>query len=303
MELDDLRIFVATVDAGSFTAAADQLMLSKQFVSRRTMALEASLGVRLLHRNTRKLAVTESGHEFYARAQRILAEVADSEQAMSVRRTELHGSLRISAPLSFGISHLSPLIAQFLVAHPAVRLNVDLSDRRVDLIGEGFDLALRIGPLEDSSLVARSLGEWPMVVCCSPAYRRDHGVPSTPAELDAHVCLPYGREGRAGWEFHIDGARRTIDVHGPLLANNGEVLRDAAIAGLGIALLPQFIVGPALDDGTLVPILEPYTPLPLRLNAVFPRHREAFVTLRTFINFLAERLGRDAVRASGPHAT
>jgi len=302
MELDDLRMFVATVDAGSFTAAADQLMLSKQFVSRRTMALEASLGVRLLHRNTRKLAVTESGVDFYARAQRILAEVADAEQAMSVRRTELHGSLRISAPMSFGVTHLSPLIARFLAAHPAVRLNVDLTDRRVDLIGEGFDVALRIGPLEDSSLVARSLGEWPMVVCCSPAYRRDRGVPATPSDLLAHVCLPYGREGRAGWEFRVDGGRRTIDVQGPLLANNGEIVRDAAIAGLGIALLPQFIVGPALASGALVPVLEDYAPPPLRLNAVFPQHREAFVTLRTFINFLAEQLGQEAAPASGPRA-
>ena len=168
MELNDLRIFVATVDAGSFTAAADQLMLSKQFVSRRTMALEASLGVRLLHRNTRNLAVTESGQEFYARAQRILAEIADAEQAMSVRSTELHGSLKISAPLSFGITHVSPLIAEFLSAHPAVRLNLDLTDRRVDLIGEGFDLVLRIGSLEDSTLIARPLGAWRMVAGAAP---------------------------------------------------------------------------------------------------------------------------------------
>ncbi|MGU7772686.1 LysR substrate-binding domain-containing protein [Burkholderia sp. MR1-5-21] len=292
MELGDLRIFVATVDAGSFTAAADQLMLSKQFVSRRTMALEAALGVRLLLRNTRNLAVTESGHEFYARAQRILAEVADAEQAMSVRSTELHGSLKISAPLSFGITHLSPLIAEFLAAHPAVRLNLDLTDRRVDLIGEGFDFALRIGPLEDSTLVARPLGEWRMVACCSPAYLRAHGAPASPADLVGHTCLLYGHERRVGWEFRIGGASRTFDVQGPLVANNGEVVRDAAIAGLGIARLPHFIVGDALGSGALVPVLDAYEPAPLKLNAVFPQHREGFVTLRTFIGFVAERLGQ-----------
>ncbi|HGO6093136.1 TPA: LysR substrate-binding domain-containing protein, partial [Burkholderia cepacia] len=288
MEINDLRIFVATVDAGSFTAAADQLMLSKQFVSRRTMALEASLGVRLLHRNTRNLAVTESGQEFYARAQRILAEIADAEQAMSVRSTELHGSLKISAPLSFGITHVSPLIAEFLSAHPAVRLNLDLTDRRVDLIGEGFDLVLRIGSLEDSTLIARPLGAWRMVACASPAYLKRQGTPQTPADLAGHTCLLYGRERRIGWEFRVDGAARTFDVQGPLVANNGEVVRDAAIAGLGIALLPHFIVGAALDSGALVPVLDAYAPSPITLNAVFPQHREGFVTLRTFIGFLAE---------------
>ncbi|KVN99633.1 LysR family transcriptional regulator [Burkholderia ubonensis] len=296
MELGDLRIFVATVDAGSFTAAADQLMLSKQFVSRRTMALEAALGVRLLHRNTRNLAVTESGHEFYERAQRILAEVADAEQAMVARSTELHGSLKISAPLSFGITHLSPLIAEFLAAHPAVRLDLDLTDRRVDLIGEGFDVALRIGPLEDSTLIARPLGQSRMIACCSPAYLRRRGAPATPADLGEHVCLLYGRERRVGWEFRVDGAARTFDVQGPLVANNGEVVRDAAIAGLGIALLPHFIVGAALDSGALVPVLDAYAPPALQLNAIFPQHREGFVTLRTFVAFLAERLGP---RASG----
>ncbi|RQX82106.1 LysR family transcriptional regulator [Burkholderia anthina] len=294
MELNDLRIFVATVDAGSFTAAADQLMLSKQFVSRRTMALEASLGVRLLHRNTRNLAVTESGQEFYVRAQRILAEIADAEQAMSVRSTELHGSLKISAPLSFGITHVSPLIAEFLAAHPAVRLNLDLTDRRVDLIGEGFDLVLRIGSLEDSTLIARPLGAWRMIACASPAYLKRQGIPQTPADLAGHTCVLYGRERRVGWEFRVDGAARTFDVQGPLVANNGEVVRDAAIAGLGIALLPDFIVGGALDSGALVPVLDAYAPSPITLNAVFPQHREGFVTLRTFIGFLAERLGTPA---------
>ncbi|WP_186127340.1 LysR family transcriptional regulator [Burkholderia gladioli] len=290
MQLDDLRIFLATVDAGSFTGAADKLLLSKQFVSRRMAALEAALHVRLLNRNTRKLAVTESGQAFYLHAQRILAEVAQAEEAMSARRTELHGSLKISAPMSFGMSHLSPLLAEFLAAHPAVRLEVELSDRRVDLIGEGFDLALRIGQLADSTLVARTLGTLRMIACCSPAYRRSHGEPAAPAELHRHACLLYGQESRDGWEFETPEGRRAYAVQGPLIANNGDVVRDAAIAGLGVAMLPQFIVGPAIASGALVTILAAHATPPLRLSAVYPQHRQGSTAIRTLFAFLEERL-------------
>lgn len=290
MQFDDLRIFVATVEAGSFTGAADKLLLSKQFVSRRVMALEASLGVRLLVRNTRKLTVTELGQEFYSRATRILAEVADTEEAMSARRGDLRGTLKITAPMSFGISHLSPLIAEFLVEHPAVRLHLELSDRHVDLIGEGFDLALRIGALPDSTLIARRLGELRMVACCSPAYRRSRGEPATPADLHRHACLLYGKEGRTGWEFVIEGVRRTFEVQGALLANNGDVIRDAAVAGLGVALLPRFIVEAALNAGKLVTVLEPFAQSPLPVNAVYPQHRQDMVACRAFVGFIEERL-------------
>lgn len=243
MQFDDVRIFAAAVDAGSFTAAAEKLLLSKQFVSRRIASLEASLGVQLLVRNTRKLTVTESGKEFYAHAQRILEDIARAEQAMARRRTELHGTLRISTPMSFGLRHLSPLISEFLTRHPALQLQVILNDRHVDLVGESFDMALRIGEMPDSTLIAKRLGELRMAVCCSPSYRRQHGLPQTPADLPRHDCLLYGREARNGWPFTVDGEPRMIDVRGPLLSNNGEIVRDAAIAGLGIALLPRFIVG------------------------------------------------------------
>lgn len=194
MQFDDLRIFVATVEAGSFTGAADKLLLSKQFVSRRVMALEASLGVRLLVRNTRKLAVTELGHELHARATRILADIAETEEAMSARRGDLRGTLKISAPMSFGIAHLSPLIAEFLVRHPAVRLHVELSDRHVDLIGEGFDLALRIGALPDSTLIARRLGELRMVACCSPPIAASTARPRRPPICTAARACCTGRK-------------------------------------------------------------------------------------------------------------
>jgi DNA-binding transcriptional LysR family regulator len=299
MQLDDMRIFVATVDAGNFTAAANRLRLSKQFVSRRVAALEASLGVRLLVRNTRNLTVTDLGQDFFERAKRILADVGDAERAMSARRTEPRGLLKVSAPMSFGMAHLSPLVAEFLRAHPDVSFDMDLADRTVDVIGEGFDMALRIGRLQDSTLVAQKLIDVRMIACCSPGYRRRRHAPATPADLAQHACLPYGQAGRASWEFIVDGVRTSLDVEGPLRSNNGEVLRDSAIAGLGIVYLPDFIVAGSVDAGLLVEVLTPYMPPPNALHAVYPRHRETSVTIRAFTQFLRERLTARAATARG----
>ncbi|CAB3761511.1 LysR family transcriptional regulator [Paraburkholderia humisilvae] len=292
MQLDDLRIYVATVDARRFTAAADRLQLSKQFVSRRVMALEASLGVRLLVRNTRKLAVTDLGYEFYERATRILAEVSDAEQAMSSQRAHPRGLLRVSAPLSFGMVHLSPLVGAFLSSNPEVRIDLELSDRTVDVVGEGYDMALRIGTLADSTLIAQKLAEFRMNVCCSAVYRNTRRPPATPAELARHPCLLYGEEARTGWSFVIDGAVRTFEVHGPLRANNGEVIRDAAIAGAGVAWLPEFIIAGALASGQLVTLLESFVSPPITLYAVYPQHRQSSVTIRAFTQFLRERFAK-----------
>jgi DNA-binding transcriptional LysR family regulator len=292
VQLEDLRIYVSTVDERRFTAAAERLQLSKQFVSRRVMALEAGLGVRLLVRNTRKLAVTELGQEFYERAKRILADVADAEQAMSSQRSSPRGLLRVSAPMSFGTTHLSPLVADFMRANPDVRIDFELSDRVVDVIGEGFDMALRIGTLTDSTLIAQRLTEIRMVACCSPGYAAARRLPATPSDLARHPCLLYGQEGRTGWEFIVDGARRAFEVHGPLRANNGEVIRDAAMAGLGIAMLPEFIVSAAIASGALVEVLDEFDSPPLALYAVYPQHRESAVTVRAFVHYLRQRFAR-----------
>jgi DNA-binding transcriptional LysR family regulator len=290
MDLTDLRIFVATVEAGSFTAAAEKLLLSKQFVSRRITALETELGVRLLVRSTRKLTVADAGHELYERALRILAEMDEAEQAMSVRRSGISGTLRISAPMSFGTLHLAPVLRAFLKENPAVQLHVELSDRRVDLIGEGFDLAVRIGPLTDSSLIACRIGELPMAACASPAYLQRHGVPATPDELAQHDCLQYAYAAYANWEFLVDGVPKSYVVRGPLRANNGELIRDTAVAGLGIALLPEFILAPALQSGALVTILDAYRPAPLILNVVYPSHHQRSRKIQAFQSFMRDRL-------------
>ncbi|MEX3899591.1 LysR family transcriptional regulator [Paraburkholderia sp. BR10954] len=290
MQLDDMRIFVATVDAHNFTAAANRLSLSKQFVSRRVMALEEALGVQLLIRNTRKLAVTDLGQEFYERARRILGEVEDAEQAMSLRRAAPRGLLRVSAPMSFGMTHLSPLVAAFLREHRDVRFDMELSDRAVDVVGEGFDMAIRIGTLADSSLIAQKLIDVRMIACCSPGYLRRRGSPAVPADLANHDCLLYGHGGAVSWDFRVDGAVRSVEVRGPLRANNGELIRDSAVAGLGIVRLPDFIIADALASGQLVPVLEAFLPSATGVYAVYPQHRQSSVTIRAFVEFLRKHL-------------
>lgn len=290
MQIEDLRIFITVIKAGNFTAAAEQLLLSKQYVSRRMAALEDSLGARLLIRNTRKLSVTESGLIFSQHAQKILDDIQEAEQAVSERRLELQGSFRISIPMSFGMSYLSPLIAEFLRQHPSVQFQVELGDRYVDMIGEGFDIAIRIGSLADSTLVARRLGVLKRIICCSPQYIERAGLPLLPEDLLQHACLRYGREGQNGWELLQDGKRKLLDVHGPIVSNNGEVLRDAAVAGLGLTLLPEFIVGEAIKAGSLVSVLEDFQPEPLALSAVYPQHRQRSDVNRTFLDFLERQL-------------
>ncbi|MGF6777332.1 LysR family transcriptional regulator [Paraburkholderia sp. GAS334] len=294
MQLDDLKIFVATVDAQNFTAAARKLSLSKQFVSRRVMALEAELGVRLLVRNTRKLAITDLGRELYERARRILTEVEEAAQAMSSQQAEPRGLLRVSAPMSFGMTHLSPLVTQFLKRNDAVRFEVVLSDRSVDVIGEGFDMAIRIGMLADSTLIAQKIADLRVVACCSPGYRRRRGEPSSPSQLEKHECLLYGHQRPVMWEFVTGGARKSFEVAGRLHVNNGELVRDAAVAGLGIAWLPEFIVADALRAGTLVTVLDDFEPSPFGLFAVYPQHRQGSGTIRAFTSFLREALAGKA---------
>lgn len=286
--LEDMQLFVATVDAGSFTAAAERLGLSKQFVSRRLMALEARLGVRLLIRTTRRLSVTALGHEYHARATQILEAVSEAEHVVGSGSSSPRGTLRVSAPMSFGTLHLGGVVPDFLARCPEVRLELDLNDRLVDLVGEGYDMAIRIGTLRDSALVARRIAPAPLVSCCSPDYLRRRGAPMTPDALRAHDCLPYGHGRSVEWVYARDGAPWPVAVSGRLRVNNGELARDAAIAGLGIALLPTFIVGPALRAGALVTVLDAYAPPPEAVWAVYPQHRQAFLAIRVFVDFLRE---------------
>ncbi|PYG75842.1 MULTISPECIES: LysR family transcriptional regulator [unclassified Pseudomonas] len=287
---EDMRIFAQVMEAGSFTAAADRLGMSKQSVSRRLMQLEERLGVRLLNRSTRRLDATPLGQHYYQSALRLLGEVQQVEHDISGQAQALRGTLRLSAPLSFAMAHLGCLLTEFLQLHPLVDVEVDLSDRAVDLIGEGYDLALRIGALEDSSLIARRIASVERVYCASPDYLQARGVPTAPDELAGHDCLPYGHSRQVQWQFRQGSKAQAIQVAGRMRANNGELLRDAAIAGMGVTYLPTFIVGQAVAAGRLLSVLEDWTPPALQLSAVYPQHRQVARPVQGFVDFLRERL-------------
>ncbi|WP_017706911.1 LysR family transcriptional regulator, partial [Pseudomonas syringae] len=270
---EDMRIFCQVMESGSFTAASDKLGLSKQFVSRRLMQLEERLGVRLLNRSTRRLDVTPLGQSYYESALRLLAEVEQVEQGITGQNSEPRGTLRLSAPLSFAVAHLGCLLPVFLQRYRDVAVEVDLSDRPVDVISEGYDLVLRIGVLEDSSLIARRIASIDRVYCASPTYLAERGTPQKPEDLHSHECLPYGHSRHVQWRFQGAGKPVSLNVSGRMRANNGELLKDAALAGLGITYLPTFIVGDALRAGSLVRVLDELRPEPLTLSAVYPQHR------------------------------
>ncbi|MBI6909377.1 LysR family transcriptional regulator [Pseudomonas sp. SIMBA_059] len=287
---EDMRLFCQVMESGSFTAAAEQLGLSKQFVSRRLIQLEDRLGVRLLNRSTRRLDVTPLGQSYYESALRLLSEVEQVEQGIAGQNSEPRGTIRLSAPLSFAMAHLGCLLPLFLQRHPHVSVEVDLSDRPVDLIGEGYDLVLRIGTLEDSTLIARRIASVQRVYCASPDYLAVRGTPQKPEDLAGHDCLPYGHGRQVQWRFQAKGKLQSLNVSGRMRVNNGELLRDTAIAGMGVTYLPTFIVADALKDGRLVTLLDEYAPEPLTLSAVYPQHRQSSRPVQALVEFLRERL-------------
>lgn len=292
-QLEDMRIFAETVDAQSFTAAADRMGLSKQFVSKRIAALEKRLGARLLVRTTRRLRVTDLGLAYRERAQRILQEVDDAEQMIASQTAAPRGVLRLSAPMTFAIMHMAPLIPAFMQRYPDVSVELELNDRTVDLIGEGYDMAVRIGTLADSSLVARRIAPVQLITCASPEYLGAKGTPSMPEQLGAHECLIYGHARQSEWLFRADGRVRKVTVSGRLRANNGEMLRDAAIAGMGIINLPDFIVAAALAEGRLIEVLEAFRPAGFTVYAVYPQHRQSSLLVRAFSDFLVEQFDQE----------
>ncbi|MDU9023452.1 LysR family transcriptional regulator [Pseudomonas corrugata] len=287
---EEMRIFAQVMESGSFTAAADQLGLSKQFVSRKLMELEQRLGVRLLNRSTRRLDVTPLGQRYYEAALRLLSEIEQVEQGISGQTSEPRGPLRLSAPLSFAVAHLGCLLPLFLQRYPQVSVEVDLSDRSVDLLGEGYDLALRIGVLEDSTLIARRIATIDRVYCASPSYLAQRGTPLRPEDLRNHDCLPYGHSRQVQWRFGGGGKPLVLEVAGRMRANNGDLLRDAAIAGMGITYLPTFILGDALKDGRLIKVLEGFETEPLALSAVYPQHRQSARPVQALVEFLREHM-------------
>ncbi|HTH99098.1 MAG TPA: LysR family transcriptional regulator [Stellaceae bacterium] len=294
--LEEMEAFLRTAEASSFTAAAERLGLSKSVISHRVSELEARLGVRLLNRTTRRLSLTEAGTVFLERCQRILSDLDEAEDLVINQGKALRGVIHLAAPLSFSFQHLQPAVLDFMADNPEVEISLDLDDRIVDLIGGGFDMAIRIGNLADSSLTAKRLAPSRLAVCCSPDYAAHHPLPQHPDELVEHECLLYsGRvNGRTDvWDFR-DGAKDlSVRVGGNLSANNGEMLMAAAIRGYGLTLLPTFIVGPALEDGRLIRVLPEWPLVEGAIYAVYPSNRHVTGRVRAFTDFLASRIGRE----------
>jgi len=288
-----LAVFVRIAETGSLSAAARALGMSKSAVSKKLAGLEERLGAQLINRTTRRLSLTEVGAAFLDRAQRILAELEEAEQAVTQLSSEPRGVLRINVPMSFGILHVAPALAGFRAAYPEVEVGMDLNDRVVDLVEEGYDLALRIADLPDSSLVARKLAPVRRVVAASPDYWARRGKPQRPEELARHDCLIYTYlPSSHEWQFRgADGRAVRVRVAGPLEANNGDALRAAAQAGLGVTLIPTFIVGEAVRAGQLETALEAFEDDPLAVYAVYPHRRHLSAKVRAFVDFLAERFG------------
>ena len=301
--LTGMAVFARVVEAASFTAAARQLGISKSAVSKAVAALEDRLGARLLNRTTRRLALTEVGQAFYERCARVVAEAEEAELAVTRLQVAPRGTLRVNAPVSFGMRHLGPVLGEFMVRHPELEVDIDLSDRFVDLIEEGYDVAVRITRLADSSLIARRIADNRMIVCAAPAYWARHGRPGRPGDLAAHDCLIYSYGATRGeWAFLVDGRAIRVRVSGRLQANNGDLHLAAALDGCGVASLPEFICGPALADGCLEAVLSEFMPEPAGIHAIYPHNRHLSAKVRAFVDFLVERFRAPdwSTRATAP---
>jgi len=290
-----MLVFSKVVQGGSLSAAARELGISPAVVSRTLAAMEARLGVRLINRTTRSLHLTDEGASYYETCSRILAEIEEADAAAAARRVEPQGMLRVALPASFGLNHIAPLIPRFAERYPKVQLALSLSDRSVNLVEEGFDLAIRIAELKDSALAARKLAPNRRVVCASPAYLRQHDEPKTPQDLAKHNCLiATWEQGMAmNWEYKSPvGKRGSVRVTGRYACDNWEVLREWAVAGLGVALKSTWDVRKHLEDGSLVPLLPGYDfSSDVGIYAVYPHRRHLPAKTRVFIDFLAESFG------------
>jgi DNA-binding transcriptional LysR family regulator len=285
----EMAAFVAVVDASSFVGAVDTLRISKAAVSRYVDSLEQRLGVRLLHRTTRKLSLTEEGRLFYQRAREILGAMDDAEAEVSSRTQAPSGLVRVNVPLSFGMSHLAPLWGDFMSEYPRIDLDVTLNDRVVDLVEEGYDLAVRISTLPDSSLVCRKLAETEMLLCASPDYLERHGAPTHPKELAAHRVLAYTLfAGRDEWQFAGPEGEVIVRTRARVYSNNGDTCRAIALRGGGVILQPSFMIGEDLRRGALVRILPEYRSVDLGIYAVYPSRKQLPPKVRALIDFLAQ---------------
>lgn len=295
--LTSLRVFQTISETGSFSAAAERLGLSAAMASKHVHALEQQLGTRLLQRTTRRVSLTEAGQDYARRIVLVLAQLEEADAAAMQQSVDIRGRVRLSAPISFGMRVLGGWLAGLAVRYPQLEVELELSDRQVDLIDEGFDLALRITttPLADG-IVARPLARFDLLLCASPAYLEQAGTPQVPADLSQHACLRYSLYPQQGtdWRFRLaDGSECRVPVSGPLTANNGDVLVQAACAGMGIIYQPRFLLETHLQQGTLRLLFDSLPARQAEVYAVYPARRHLPARVRVLVEHLRERLAGD----------
>lgn len=293
--LTDIAVFAQVVDSGSFTAAAERLSLSKSVVSKYVTRLEKRLGARLLNRTTRRLSLTEAGRVFHERSLLGLREIEEAEAEVTRLQGEPRGTLQINSPMSFGVLHIAPFVPEFLNRYPELSVEMNLDDRKVDVIREGFDVSVRISDLPDSSLVARRLGPCRHAIVASPEYLARRGTPRTPQQLKDHNILTYRyQESAREWHFRAPGGTPvSVPVSGTIQMNNSLALREALLNGAGITRAPTFVVGQDIKEGRLRPVLTNFETLEVSIYLVFSQRQYLSPKVRAFVDFMAERIGLD----------
>jgi len=289
--LENMHTFTRVVEAGSISGAAERLGVAKSAVSRRLKELEEHLGVELFHRTTRRMNLTDTGRAFYHQSIRILDDVLEAELATSQAHDTLKGILKVALPSSFGLMHMGPAINEFLQIHPQIEFDLDFNDREVDLMQEGFDLAIRIANLPDSSLIARRLAPIQHVLCASPDYLDKYGTPQSPDDLPMHQCLAYSLlHDYQTWSFtDKSNQQNTITINPHIKASAGGFLRDAAVNSQGIIYIPTFIVYKEIENATLIPLLNEYHHSRIDAYAIYPQTRHLSRRVRAFVDFLVKR--------------
>jgi DNA-binding transcriptional LysR family regulator len=288
-KLRSMEVFVAAVDSGSFTAAAERFGISAVMVGKHVRELEQRLGAALLTRTTRRQSLTEIGRQYAEQCRAILAQIDAAERGAELLHEAPRGVLKVSCAVSFGMEWLAPMIADYLAQYPEVSIDLNLNDRMIDMVEEGFDVAVRIGPLEDSSLVARPLGPYGVVICGSPDYLARRGVPQVPADLAQHECLEFsGWVPQARWRLKGEKDARNVPLS-RLRANNSYALKQAALAGFGLVMQAEVILAQDIAAGRLVRVLDDYLPVPRPMHLLYPRSRQPTPKLSSFIDFMLSR--------------
>lgn len=288
--LTSMKVFAAVVEGGSFATAAERLDMSRAMTSKYVAHLEQHLGTRLLQRSTRRLTLTESGSDYYERCVQILADIRSAEEGALHMTETPRGNLRVTAPVSFGILHMGPAVSQYLQQYPDVKIDIMLTDRRVDLIDEGLDLAVRIGTMPESELIARKFASDRVAICAAPAYLARHGAPLVPEDLSRHNCLTYSYSASGDeWRMAgLDGRQHSVRVTGSLRANNGDMVKLAALGGAGLMRQPLFLCAEDLRAGRLVEVLAEYRSDELGMYALYPSRKHLSAKVRTFVDFLVD---------------